>query len=99
MGTEMKEGLEKWKNPAAVERFAGWILGRLRHAQRADDRLKLIQRIQVAPKQGLALVEVEGRRLLLATGSDGAPAFFPLEHPPLAGPVRASRMSRGRISW
>ena len=99
MGAEMKEGLEKWKNPAAVKRVAGWILGRLRHAQRADDRLKLIQRIQVAPKQGLALVEVEGRRLLLATGSDGAPAFFPLEHPPLAGPVRASRMSGRRISW
>ena len=95
----MKEGLEKWKNPAAVKRVAGWILGRLGHTQRADDRLKLIQRIQVAPKQGLALVEVEGRRLLLATGSDGAPAFFPLEHPPLAGPVRASRMSGRRISW
>lgn len=99
MGAEMKEGLDKWKNPAAVERFAGWILGRLRRTQRADGRLKLIQRIQVAPRQSLALVEVEGRRLLLATGSDGAPAFFPLEHPPLAGPVRASRMSGRRTSW
>ena len=97
----MNKRPEMWKSPWAVERFTGWIQGRLRQRQRADVGLKLIQRIQVAPKQSLALVEVEGRRLLLATGSDGAPAFFPLEHlsPAGAGPQRASRMSDRRISW
>lgn len=62
-------------------------------------RLALLERITLAPRQTLALVEAEGRRLLVATSPDGAPTFYALDgnrqqtHPALG--MRHSR----RISW
>ncbi|MGB8260748.1 MAG: flagellar biosynthetic protein FliO [Terracidiphilus sp.] len=81
--------------------LAGWLLGRLRRAGRERPRLALVERIALAPRQSLALVEAEGRRFLVASSQDGAPAFFPLDGGlPVAGsrgqhPQRA----RARASW
>ena len=43
----------------------------------------------LAPRQSLALVEAEGRRFLVATSAEGAPAFYPLDEQaaPVAGCV------------
>jgi len=64
-------------------------------------RLTLVERINLAPRQTLALVEAEGRRLLVASSQDGAPSFYSLDRH--SAPTRFARSrilspSR-RISW
>ena len=73
----MKEkGKESSLPRAPLGGLAGWLLGRLRTGHRAEPRLKLIERIALAPRQSVALIEAEGRRFLVATSAEGAPAFF-----------------------
>ena len=75
---------------------AGWLLARLRPQSRPRPSLTLLERITLAPRQSLALVEAEGRRFLIATSAEGAPAFYALEDH--AGRhVRAA--VRTRVSW
>jgi flagellar biogenesis protein FliO len=76
--------------------LTGWLMGRMRIAQRATPRLAMLERITLAPRQSLALVEVDGRRLLVATSPEGAPAFFPLDEP--ARP-RSISTPTARVSW
>jgi hypothetical protein len=59
--------------------LAGWLLDRLRAPRRPQPRLALLERIALAPRQSLALVEAEGRRFLVATSPEGAPAFYALD--------------------
>jgi hypothetical protein len=65
--------------------LAGWLLPRLREWLRRTPRprphLALVERIALAPRQSLVLVEAEGRRLLVVTSADGAAAFYPLDEP------------------
>jgi hypothetical protein len=97
-------GLTGW----LAERLLGWLRGR----RRAAPRLALVERISLAPRQSLALVEAEGRRILVATSADGGPAFYPLDEAaqttvrsvPRSPAVRVSsdRISTGhatRVSW
>lgn len=84
--------------------LAGLLLARLRGKQRSAPRLELLERISLAPRQSLALVEAEGRRFLVATSQDGAPAFCALERQPrspMRPPTRAAetRISATRVSW
>lgn len=72
--------------------WAGWLLRRWRGSQRAAPRLKLVDRITLAPRQSVCLVEADGRRVLLATSADGAPAFFALDGD------RGARAGR-RVTW
>lgn len=84
---------------------AGW-LGKLRGRESNRPRLELVERITLAPKQSLALVEAEGRRLLVAISADGSPAFFALDQSTAqkmdkssrARSYAAPRMSQ-RVSW
>jgi hypothetical protein len=78
--------------------MAGWLMGKLRGRQRVRQRLELVERIALAPRQSLALVEAEGRRILVATSPEGGPAFYPLEeraHRAASTPGQRS----SRISW
>jgi flagellar biogenesis protein FliO len=68
--------------------LAGWLLMRLRVVRRAAPRLAVLERIALAPRQSLALVEAEGRRFLVATSPEGTPAFYALDEP---GPKAARR--------
>jgi hypothetical protein len=61
-----------------VAGLAGWLLDRLR-GSRPRPRLELLERIALAPRQSLVLVEAEGRRFLVATSPEGSPAFYPLD--------------------
>jgi hypothetical protein len=95
----------------AVGGLAGWLLGRLRMRGRVRPRLELVERIALAPKQSLALVEAEGRRFLVATSPEGAPAFYALDErsnaaralpavlPRQMGLVRPTMKSAARVSW
>lgn len=58
--------------------LAARLLERWRGRRGTKPRLELLDRIALAPRQSLALVEAEGRRLLVATSAEGAPAFYPL---------------------
>ena len=66
-------------NRALTGGLTGWLLDRLRSTRRSRPRLALLERIALAPRQSLALVEAEGRRFLVATSPEGAPAFYALD--------------------
>lgn len=72
--------------------LANWLLERMHRAARPRPRLTMLERITLAPRQTLALVEADGRKFLVASSADGSPSFYPLEG---ARPRRSS----GRISW
>ena len=92
--------------------LAGWLLkhiseriwDRLRNTQRGfrkpEARLALVERITLAPRQTLALVEAEGQRFLVACSAEGAPTFFALDGG-RSGMRRAARVrgSKARIAW
>jgi flagellar biogenesis protein FliO len=82
--------------------LAGWLFEKLRGGHVAPPRLAVVERVALAPRQSLALVEADGRRLLVATSADGGPAFYPLDQraagtaPASAG---GSSHRRARVSW
>jgi hypothetical protein len=69
------------------------LLRRLRGERRPQPRLELLERISLAPRQSLALVEAEGRRFLVATSVEGGPAFYALDGGARPAPHRAPRVS------
>ncbi len=77
-------------------------MARVRGAKKGAPRLALLERITLGPRQSLALVEAEGRRLLVATSAEGGPAFYALGD---ALPTQASGAARptssrpARVSW
>jgi flagellar biogenesis protein FliO len=80
--------------------LAMWLLEKWRSARhgrgRSAPRLALVERISLAPKQTLALVEAEGRRFLVASSAEGASAFYPLDG------ARETKVRSGvavRVSW
>lgn len=88
----------------------GWLVKKLKtgFAQREQhgSRLTLLDRISLAPRQSLVLIEAEGRRILVATSSDGGSAFFALDgeaHRASDRPHRFSTESKltesSRVSW
>jgi flagellar biogenesis protein FliO len=83
--------------------LAGWLLERLRTSGRPKPRLALVERIALAPRHSLALVEAEGRRFLVATSTDGAPVFYALDERIRSRAVSSSErpMTSGpaRVSW
>ena len=96
----------------AVGGLAGWLLGRFKGRGRRQPRLELVERIALAPRQSLSLVEAEGRRFLVATSPEGAPAFYALDErtparPEVARPVVGKQRGvtnrqigpAARLSW
>jgi flagellar biogenesis protein FliO len=93
---------------AGVGGWAGWLLCRLRARGHARPRLELVERIALAPRQSLSLVEAEGRRFLVVTSPEGSPAFYALDERPLQrrgnavridGEARAAARLAARVSW
>ena len=91
---------------ARVGGLAGWLLNRLRNGAGRTPRLELLERIALAPRQSLALVETEGRRFLVATSPEGAPAFYALDERsnlarprPFADRQTAPARAAARVSW
>ncbi|MDR3751863.1 MAG: flagellar biosynthetic protein FliO [Terracidiphilus sp.] len=84
--------------------LTGWLLGRLRVTRRPPPRLELLERIALAPRQSLALVEAEGRRFLVATSAEGGPAFYALDEKTrtagfVPGAARPATQRSARVSW
>ena len=74
--------------------LAGWLLARFTARSGPQPGLVVRERITLAPRQTLSLVEADGRRLLIATSPDGTPAFYALDD---TGRCTAKRQAR--ISW
>jgi flagellar biogenesis protein FliO len=86
--------------------LTGWLLSRFRAGGRQRPRLELVERIALAPRQSLALVEAEGRRFLVATSPEGAPTFYALDERsnlarprPFADRQTAPARPAVRVSW
>jgi flagellar biogenesis protein FliO len=77
---------------------AGWLQGRLRSHGRVRSRLELVERITLAPRHSLALIEAEGRRFLVATSPEGAPTFYPLDEQTRSSSARGCGLG-ARVSW
>ena len=90
----MNRELQEKKKPR-IGGLAGWLLERLRAHRGGQPRLALLERISIAPRQSLALVEAEGRRFLVATSPEGAPAFYALDD----RARRAVRPATARVTW
>jgi flagellar biogenesis protein FliO len=83
-----------------LDGLAGWLLGRLRVARGREPRLAVLERIALAPRQSLALVEAEGRRFLVATSPEGTPAFYALDKArDRQSPDKSGRQRAARVSW
>ena len=82
--------------------WAGWLLAKWHGRGRAEPRLALVERITLAPRQSLVLIEAEGRRILVATSAEGGPAFYPLDENAssraYAG-ANGALHGRSRVSW
>lgn len=89
----MRLTLEKMA-PATPGGLAGWLLARWRNRTRPRPRLELVERITLAPRQTLSLVDAEGQRILIASSPEGGPAFYPLS----SAKSTTNRPHR-RISW
>jgi flagellar biogenesis protein FliO len=93
-----RESPGKGKSASPAGRgIVAWLLSRLRRGDRARPRLCLLERIALAPRQTLALVEAEGRRFLVATSPEGGPAFYALDERTHQAGKRAGHAAR--ISW
>ena len=88
-------------NGKKVGGLAGWLLSRFRAGCRRRPRLELVERIALAPRQSLALVEAEGRRFLVATSPEGAPAFYALDERMAPAGLGRDQPARpvARVSW
>jgi flagellar biogenesis protein FliO len=63
----------------STNRVVSWLLDRTRNRPKPRSRLAVLERIALAPRHSLALIEAEGRKLLVATSQDGAPVFYALD--------------------
>jgi hypothetical protein len=82
--------------------WTGWMLMKLRGKGRPRPQLAVLERITLAPRQSLTLIEASGQRLLVATSADGTPAFYPVggRDRQTAVPGKPpARVSWGRVSW
>ncbi len=76
--------------------IAGWLMKSWRrNPAAAQGRLALLDRIALAPRQSLALVEAEGRRILVATSAEAGPVFYPLDFPFDEKNAAANRSQKG----
>ena len=78
--------------------LAGWLMRRWNGVGRQQSGLEMLDRIVLGPRQSLALIEAQGRRILVATSQEGAPAFYPLDQTQRRG-ERKSTQGEARISW
>jgi hypothetical protein len=97
--TIFEKRVEPATGPAVGVR--GWLFNRFRRSPGLRPRLELIERITVAPRQSLVLVEADGRRFLVATSPEGAPAFYALDGGVTALQTRSAGVLRSprRVTW
>ena len=76
--------------------FTAWLIARLRRRDVKQPRLALVERISIAPRQVIALIEADGQRVLVATAAEGAPTFYPLKPSAMRSSSKRPRPGEGR---
>jgi len=82
--------------------LGAWLLAKWHGRHRTAPRLALVERITLAPRHSVALIEAEGRRILVATSAEGSPAFYPLDENRNSRACASSNGAmhgRPRVSW
>ncbi len=96
-GVEQQATARKLRDTeAAVRGSAGRLAGRIFELFRrkpAASRLALLERMGIAPRQSLVLVEADGHKLLIGLSAEAAPTFFSLD----AGRDPGQALPSGRI--
>lgn len=87
-------GRTLWLLDRLFSRLFAPLRQRLQERERNQPRLALLERIALAPRQSLALVEAEGRRFLVASSTEGGPVFYALDNKD-----RQVRPRAPRVSW
>lgn len=59
--------------------IGAWLIAQLSLREKVKPRLTVVERVTLAPRQFLVMVEAEGQRILVATSPDGSPAFYALD--------------------
>ena len=59
--------------------LAAFLLDRFHRRAQKEPRLSLVERINLAPRQTVALIEADGQKFLVASSPDGAPTFYALK--------------------
>ena len=77
--------------------LAGWLLRKLGSHSQPRPMLVVRERITLAPRQTLSLVEADGRKLLVATSPEGTPAFYALDERDTHSV--GARKGTARTSW
>ena len=77
----MTQNLPNDESNSVLKAVAVWCIDRMRPRLQPRRRLEVLERISLAPRHSLALIEAEGRKLLVATSQEGAPAFYALDGP------------------
>lgn len=73
--------------------IAAWVGRGCKTASLATPSLRIVERIPLAPRQSLALIEADGRRLLVATCPDGPPSLYALDR------AAEIRPRTSRVTW
>lgn len=58
---------------------AAWLFAKFRRRALKEPRLALVERISLAPRQTIALIEADGQRFLVATSGESGSVFVPLK--------------------
>jgi flagellar biogenesis protein FliO len=81
-----------------TQHLAAWLSKTMRRRTAAPPQLTVVERIALAPRQTLALIEAEGRRFLVATSPEGPAAFYPLDEVKGARSKRPAMPAARRIA-
>lgn len=60
--------------------LVAWLTRHMHGSASPAPQLSILARIQLGPRQTLALVEAEGVHVLVGTSTDGPPSFFSLDY-------------------
>jgi flagellar biogenesis protein FliO len=77
-GSVLESQTKRLIERTGIARLTGWLVSRLRRECPSRPELAVLERITLAPRQSLALIEAGGERFLVATSADGTPAFCPV---------------------
>lgn len=89
-------GPDRNRQPALSWGLAGRLLDRLHRRAESQPRLALVERINLAPRQTLALIEADGQLFLVATSPEGPPVFYPLRTATARRNSRAPKAGEGK---
>jgi hypothetical protein len=76
--------------------LGAWLMSRVRSRKEDVRRVRVVEQVRVTPRQGVALIEVEGELYLMPTGEGGVAAIFPVKKRATRSGTQAATQARTR---